>query len=70
MVDYSEKRRAIEKFDMGDSRYHEYYKIVLRTMKKGETCWVKFGPKYHGGNYHRTEYFLKRTEEQKAEVGD
>jgi hypothetical protein len=40
LVDFSEKRKAIDKFDMGDIRYHDYYKVALKTMKKGEISWV------------------------------
>lgn len=43
LVDFSEKRKAKDKFDMGDIRYHDYYKVAMRTMKKGEISWVSFG---------------------------
>ena len=52
LVDFAEKRKANEKFDMKDIRYHDYYKIVMRTMKKGETAWIKFSQIYHRGVYH------------------
>jgi hypothetical protein len=37
---------------MGDLRYHDYYKIALKTMKKGDIVWIKFGKEYHRGIYH------------------
>lgn len=54
LVDFSEKRKASEKFEMNDPMYHDYYKIAMRTMKKGEVCWVKFSQQYHGGTYFKT----------------
>lgn len=37
---------------MKDIRYHDFYKIVMKTMKRGEIAWVKFGKAYHKGVYH------------------
>jgi len=57
LVDFAEKRKAIEKFEMGDFRFHDYYKIVMRTMRKGESAWIKFPKTYHKGVYHSTKYY-------------
>lgn len=57
LVDFAEKRNAIEKFQMGDVRFHDYYKIVMRTMKKGEIAYIKFSKLYHKGIYHASTHF-------------
>eukprot|EP00350_Pseudokeronopsis_sp_OXSARD2_P011265 CAMPEP_0170564636 /NCGR_PEP_ID=MMETSP0211-20121228/74042_1 /TAXON_ID=311385 /ORGANISM="Pseudokeronopsis sp., Strain OXSARD2" /LENGTH=80 /DNA_ID=CAMNT_0010884359 /DNA_START=133 /DNA_END=372 /DNA_ORIENTATION=- len=49
LVDYNEKRKAIERFDMGGAFFHEFYKIAFRTMKKGEVAWLRFSKDYHSG---------------------
>ena len=51
LVDFAEKRKIIDKFEMGDLRYQEYYKIAFRTMRKGDACWVRFSKEYHKGIY-------------------
>eukprot|EP00347_Sterkiella_histriomuscorum_P003944 403362337 len=70
LVDFAEKRNAIEKFQMGDIRFHEYYKIVMRTMKKGEIAWIKFSKIYHKGIYHASTHFVNRPEEEKKLIGE
>jgi hypothetical protein len=69
LVDFSEKRRAVEKFDMGDPLYHDFYKIVLKTMRKGEVAWVKFTKAYHRGIYHQAPHYMAKTDEEKKELG-
>ena len=32
LVDFSEKRKVADKFDMGDVMYHDYYKMAMKTM--------------------------------------
>jgi hypothetical protein len=69
-VDFSEKRKASEKFEMNDPMYHDYYKIVMKTMKKGDICWVRFSQQYHGGTYFNTQYYLQRSQEEKDSLGE
>ena len=70
LVDFAEKRKAIEKFEMGDIRYHDYYKTVMKTMRKGETTWVKFSSVHHKGVYHKTKHFLDKPEVERQAIGD
>jgi hypothetical protein len=70
LVDFAEKRKAIEKFEMGDIRYHDFYKTVMRTMRKGETAWIKFSKDYHKGVYHQSKHYHDKTEEEKKEITD
>ena len=65
LVDFSEKRNAIEKFQMGDIRFHDYYKIVMKTMRKGEIAWIKFPKDFHKGIYHASTHFANKTELEK-----
>ena len=41
LVDFEEKRRIKEKFEMSKTNKHEYIKLALKTMKKGEIVWIK-----------------------------
>ena len=52
LVDFDEKRKAKEKFEMSDPRQHEHIRLAFQTMRKGEIVWLKIGPKYHGNIYH------------------
>jgi hypothetical protein len=70
LVDFSEKRKAIDKFIMNNPNYHDFYKVVMRTMKKGETAWCKFSKRYTGGVYHKTPHFITKSEEEKAKIGE
>lgn len=70
LVDFNEKRKASEKFEMKDIRFHDYYKIVMRTMRKGDTVWVKFSKEYHRSIYHQSSFFQSKTEEEKKLIGD
>lgn len=55
---------------MKDIRYHDYYKIVMRTMKRGEIAWVKFSRAYHKGVYHASIHYQNKTDEEKKMIGD
>ena len=70
LVDFSEKRKALEKFEMKDIRFHEYYKIAMRTMRKGEVAWVKYTKAYHKGIYHSSAHYQSKTEDEKNKIGD
>jgi len=52
LVDFNEKRKAKNKFDMSDQRYHEHLRKAFNTMRKGEVVWIKYSPKYHKNIYH------------------
>lgn len=69
-MDFSEKRKAVELFKMDDPHYHDFYKLALKTMRRGDVCWLKVGKGYHRGIYYTTPYYHARTEEQKKEAGD
>jgi len=70
LVDFGEKRRMKDKFEMGNALYFEYYKQALATMRKGEVAWLVYGPKFHQWSYHRTSHFSKKTPEEQAAIGD
>ena len=65
LVDFAEKRKAVEKFEMGNVNYHDYYKLAMRTMKKGEVAWIKYSKDYHQGIYHMSSHYKARSEEDK-----
>lgn len=52
LVDFEEKRKAKEKFEMANLQQHEHLRFAFLTMKKGEIAWFNIGPKYHGNIYH------------------
>lgn len=52
LVDFDEKRKAKEKFEMADERSYEYIRAAFLTMRKGEIVWLKIGPKHHKNIYH------------------
>lgn len=54
---------------MGDPCYHDFYKIVMKTMRKGETAWVKFSKAYHRGIYHQARHYLVKSDEEKKILG-
>lgn len=53
LVDFNEKRKAKSKFDMADPCYHEHIRKAFRTMRKGDSVWIKYSPKYHNNIYHK-----------------
>lgn len=53
LVDFNEKRKAKNKFDMADPRYHEHIRKAFLTMRKGDLAWIKYSPKYHNNIYHK-----------------
>jgi hypothetical protein len=52
LVDFDERRKAKEKFEMSDTRGHEHIRAAFLTMRRGDVAWIKIGPKYHGNIYH------------------
>jgi len=42
---------------MGDVRFHDFYKLVMKTMRKGEIAWIKFPKTSHKGIYHSSTHF-------------
>ena len=70
LVDFNEKRKAVDKFEMKDQRFHDFYKIVLRTMKRGEVAWIRFTKAYHKMIYHSSPFFQQKTEEEKSKIGE
>ena len=53
-MDFSERRKVDEKFEMKNPCFHEHYKIVLRTMQRGEAAYVRYSRLYHKGAYHNS----------------
>jgi tetratricopeptide (TPR) repeat protein len=70
LVDFSERRKVDEKFEMKNPCFHEHYKIVLRTMQRGEVAYVRFPRLYHKGAYHNSQHYINKTPEEKANIGD
>lgn len=52
LVDFEERRRAKEKFEMANLQQHEHLRLAFLTMRKGEIAWFNIGPEYHGNIYH------------------
>ena len=52
LVDFDERRKVANKFEMTDNRGHEFIRSAFLTMKRGEVVWLKIGPKHHGNIYH------------------
>jgi|LauGreDrversion4_2_1035121.scaffolds.fasta_scaffold569178_1 hypothetical protein len=70
LVDYAERRKVDEKFEMKNPCFHEHYKIVLRSMQRGEAAYIRFSRLYHKGTYHNSQYYINKTPELKATIGD
>jgi tetratricopeptide (TPR) repeat protein len=70
LVDFSERRKVDEKFEMKNPCFHEHYKVVLRSMCRGEAAYVRFPRLYHKGAYHNAQHYLNKTPEEKATIGD
>ena len=50
--------------------YHEHYKIVMRTMRRGEVAYVRFPKAYHNGVYHSSPHYQNKPEAEKDLIGD
>jgi hypothetical protein len=70
LVDFSERRKVDEKFDMKNPCAQENFKIVLRTMRRGDIAWIRLPKAYTHGNYHQICHFQRKTPEEKALIGD
>ena len=68
LVDFEERRKAKEKFEMAVLTQHEHIRKAFSKMKKGEIAWIKFGPKYHKNIYHN--YCKKDHLDKESELGD
>ena len=53
LVDFTEKRKAKERFEMGTLTQHEHIRKAFLKMKKGEIAWIKYGPEAHKNIYHK-----------------
>ncbi len=70
LVDLGERRRAIDKFEMGNPYFHAYYKKAFITMRKGEIAWVVYKKNHHNGTYHAGALYQGMTEEEKEKIGE
>ena len=70
LVDFCEKRKVDEKFDMKGAFFQEHYKMVLRTMRKGEHAYVRFSPIYHKMQYHKAIHYQNKTQEEKDGISE
>ena len=52
LVDFDERRKVKDKFDMADKKGHDFIRKTFLTMRRGEVVWIKIGPKYHNNVYH------------------
>lgn len=57
LVDFCERRKVDEKFEMKNPCFHEHYKVVLRSMKRGEAAYIRFPWFYHKGTYHNATHY-------------
>jgi len=70
LVDFSERRKVDEKFEMKNICFHEHHKIVMRTMQRGEIAYIRFPKLYHKGAFHMSTHFKNKTQEEKDRIGD
>lgn len=68
LVDFEEKRKAKEKFEMAGEQQHEHLRKIFLTTCKGEIAWIDIGPSYHGNIYHT--YCKKDHLAKDAVIGD
>lgn len=47
LVDFSERRKVDEKFEMKNPCFHDHYKIVMRTMHRGDVAYIRFPHAFH-----------------------
>lgn len=52
LVDFDERRRVANKFEMADRKGHDYIRTAFLTMCKGDVVWLKIGEKHHKNIYH------------------
>lgn len=69
LVDFSERRKVDEKFEMKNPCYHEHYKMVMRSMQRGETVYIRYPKACHKMAYHKSQHFINKTAEEKAGIG-
>jgi len=70
LVDFSERRKVEEKFEMKNVCFHEHYKMVLRTMQRGEAAYIRYSRLYHKGAYHSSQHYINKTQAEKDGIGD
>jgi hypothetical protein len=70
LVDITEKRKAIDKFMMGDQYCFDYYKLAFRSMKKGECAWFRFNKLHHKDVYFNGAAFKNKSEEEREKIGE
>ena len=63
LVDLTEKRKAIDKFEMSGALFLEFYKIAMKSMRKGEIAWIQVGKDFHKGSYFTTTIYKEKNEE-------
>jgi len=70
LVDFSERRKVDNKFEMANPQFHEYYKVVMRTMRRGDVAYIRYPKAYTHGSYHKSQHFINKTQEEKDRIGD
>lgn len=50
--------------------FHDHYKIVMRTMHRGDVAYIRFPHAFHQGAYHKSQHFLNKSEAEKAGIGN
>ena len=52
LCDFAEKRKQVQKFEMGDKNYQEHLRKAFSSMRKSEIAWFKYSPEFHLNIYH------------------
>jgi hypothetical protein len=47
LVDFDERRKVTDKYEMSNMKQSEFLRKSFFTMKKGEVVWLKIGSNYH-----------------------
>ena len=67
LVDFTEKRRVKQKFEMGNPAFIEHKRRAFATMKAGEVAWFALSKEFTSGMYHRVQ--LNKFHD-KAKIGE
>ncbi len=69
LVKFNLYRKVGDEFEINSPNSHDFYKVALRTMRRGEIAWFKYSPTYHMGVYFTMPNFQKKSEEDRAKIG-
>jgi len=61
-------RKVPQKFEMKDPTFHEFYRLAIQKMRKGEIAFLRLTRASHHNMFHNCRQSYQRSEEEKEQI--